>query len=250
MYTLRQVEIHPRWGKQDYFVKNLSSDLAKAQAKAKAYTGMTEDLEVREVATRERAKPREVNHRIIIHGKYKGWSVSEVAESDPEWLSFILDNCSVSRQQRAFIEENSNFKAFIERKREEERKRLEARAEKERKWEEAKQAKRDNSEHMGTVGVRQAFEATVTALRFGEGAYGYWQMTELVTDDGNVLQYWNSVNPKGKDSAEKGDRVRFMAGVKKHDSYDGIAQTVLTRVTKAEILHRADPETAERDGWK
>lgn len=67
------------------------------------------------------------------------------------------------------------------------------------------------------------------------------RLTVLVTDEGNVVKYWNRINlqnptvddPDGKRPAVKDERVKVRATVIKHDTYKSVKQTQIQRVLKA-----------------
>jgi hypothetical protein len=238
-YTLRGVEIKANGREWDYHIKNLGEDLELAKKKGEEYAGFP--LTVRSKKTNARKDPKKIDHHILVHGKYKGSSVEEVAKFDPKWLDFIIHNCSLKRQQRAIILENPDYKAYlqteIDRKAEQERKDLERKEH----YEKIRQIRRDTSKHVGVIGERQQFTGTVENVRSGVGQYGVWYLTTIITPEGNTLQYWNQIWEKvkgamGDISADKGDKVTFMAKVKDHTSYDGVAITLLSRATKAKVF--------------
>lgn len=99
------------------------------------------------------------------------------------------------------------------------------------------------SNHVGEVGKRQNFEATIAFITSFEGNFGYVYITGMKDDAGNVLIYKGS-NPMrqmgvvedqwGHKIAEpvccaKGDRVSFKATIKAHGERDGVKQTMLSR---------------------
>lgn len=95
-----------------------------------------------------------------------------------------------------------------------------------------REAARARSQHVGEVGKRQPFAATVKRVIVSNGYYGINVLTIMEDDDGNVLI--------GKDlGANEGDRVSFVATVKEHSEYNGISQTKLLRAAKVEIAAAA-----------
>jgi hypothetical protein len=90
----------------------------------------------------------------------------------------------------------------------------------------------DPSQHIGTVGERATITATVVFTKDFNGTYGPGTLTVLRDEAGNVLKYWNAIRFDGAE-AQKGDKVTFSAGIKEHGNYQGVNETVLTRVTKA-----------------
>jgi hypothetical protein len=91
------------------------------------------------------------------------------------------------------------------------------------------------SQHVGTIGQRQDFTATVASVRSFEGNYGVGFVTTATDAAGNLLKYWNAFA-----DAEPGDTVEFSAAIKAHeqDRYNSAPVTVLSRATKIRV-HRA-----------
>lgn len=85
------------------------------------------------------------------------------------------------------------------------------------------------SSHVGTVGIRQAFE-NVKVEWVGQPTYSQWGATtpiKFVDSSGNILMFWCS----GDDSDYKvGETISIAGMVKEHASFKGIAQTVINRV--------------------
>jgi hypothetical protein len=106
-------------------------------------------------------------------------------------------------------------------------------------------AEKLKSNHIGTVGERIQFEATVVFKVQLESGHGY------STQDGAAIvhypDYFYIVGMKSGDdmiiykgtgelsNAKKGDTVSFMAKVKEHGERDGQKQTIVQRPTKIEI---------------
>jgi hypothetical protein len=70
---------------------------------------------------------------------------------------------------------------------------------------------------------------TLISLRQIEGEYGLKTIMNYRTADGSKVTWFASGDP-GDGMTEIGKEYDVMASVKKHDQYQGIAQTVLTRV--------------------
>lgn len=85
------------------------------------------------------------------------------------------------------------------------------------------------SKHLGTVGVRQDWTATVTFKASYDSAFGTVLITGLVDDSGNVL----IVKGSTPFAADKGARVTFRATVKAHNVREGVAQTIVNRAKLA-----------------
>jgi hypothetical protein len=91
---------------------------------------------------------------------------------------------------------------------------------------EAERAARDAlSQHVGTVGSRAEFTATVTFKTSYESQFGLTFVTGFVDDAGNVLIAKGQSLPP-----ERGARVTFTAFVKAHGEREGVKQTIINRV--------------------
>jgi len=95
---------------------------------------------------------------------------------------------------------------------------------------------RETSRHVGEIGGRTEWRLTVLGYRQLEGVYGTRHFYRFVDGAGNLLIWWGSRDlsrPAG-DGTEicprLGDEVLVRATVKKHDEYNGTAQTILSRV--------------------
>jgi hypothetical protein len=96
-------------------------------------------------------------------------------------------------------------------------------------WEAEKALARANSQHVGEVGKRQEFTATVKRVVVSSGYYGINVMTIMEDDKGNVLV--------GKDlGAKEGERITFTATIKEHSEFNGVKQTKLLRATKVAVV--------------
>lgn len=84
-------------------------------------------------------------------------------------------------------------------------------------------AARPVSVHVGTVGKRETFDATLERVFSFETQYGTSHVHKFRTDDGAVL-VWKT----GSAFLETG-RYRVTGTIKAHDEYKGEAQTILTR---------------------
>jgi len=87
----------------------------------------------------------------------------------------------------------------------------------------AEAARESDSKHFGTVGKREVFELTVIVSRWIAGVYGPYCLTKFVDDNGNIAVWFASKELK------MGQRYKIRATVKKHDTYNGNAQTILSR---------------------
>jgi hypothetical protein len=94
---------------------------------------------------------------------------------------------------------------------------------------EARAAQNATTAHLGEVGKRSEFTATIKFKKVFEAVYGYQRTTSTlyVMEDanGNALKYMSSNVFLG----DVGDTVTFVASVKDHSEYKGVKQTVVTR---------------------
>lgn len=82
------------------------------------------------------------------------------------------------------------------------------------------------SEFFGTEGEKFAdVIATIDLIRFFDGAFGRTTMIKAHTDAKNVLIYFTTGGWEG----DEGDRVSIRGRVKRHETREGVKQTVLTR---------------------
>lgn len=84
------------------------------------------------------------------------------------------------------------------------------------------------SRHVGEVGKRMQFTATLTGRRYIEGVYGTTVLHTFLTPDGCLLKWFAS---GGVEVGAEGEPLTFKATVKKHDEYGGVKETVLTRLS-------------------
>jgi len=92
----------------------------------------------------------------------------------------------------------------------------------------AERAGNSSSKFLGETGERlRDIEATLThtwSSDYDDSPYGPRVMNKFETPEGNVIVWWT-----GREAAEKGDKVLLTGTVKKHDTYKGTKQTILTR---------------------
>lgn len=86
------------------------------------------------------------------------------------------------------------------------------------------------SQHLGNIGDRLTFTATVRFAKFFENEVGNrfsggWTLTVLDDEQGNVLVWKGS----GFAGVERGTKITFKGTVKAHTERDGVKQTQLTR---------------------
>lgn len=101
----------------------------------------------------------------------------------------------------------------------------------------AKRARRvADSEHFGTPKERAEFTLTVTRAHGFSTAYGWTTAFSFLDESGNEAVWFSSGRDPG---LEVGNTYKVRATVKKHDTYKGVAQTVLSRVS---VLEEIDSE--------
>jgi hypothetical protein len=85
----------------------------------------------------------------------------------------------------------------------------------------------ENNRHLGTVGEKHDFGTVVVDfVRTIDGYYGQTTLTKFLTEEGDLLVWFRSGN---KTDLTQGQKIKLSGKVKKHDSYNGRKQTVLTR---------------------
>lgn len=102
----------------------------------------------------------------------------------------------------------------------------------------AKEAARAaTSKHVGIVGERREFTATIVGIPSWDNNYGTVHCHLMQDADGNTIVWKASGTYLRLDDikAEKGDTVTFFATVKKHDMRNNVAQTVVTRACATAI---------------
>lgn len=82
---------------------------------------------------------------------------------------------------------------------------------------------------IGKVGERLKLKATVTMVKsLGFGQYGESFLVKLMTENNNTIVWFGNGNAIGE--LIIGESVNFKATVKKHEFYNGINQTVVSRL--------------------
>ena len=93
------------------------------------------------------------------------------------------------------------------------------------------------SVHIGGVGERLDFEVRLVSLKYFESEYGLRTLCRFVDADGNIIIWWATSEPR----LTVDNTYRFKATIKKHDTYNGAAQTIVTRAK----LENEDPYADE-----
>jgi hypothetical protein len=95
----------------------------------------------------------------------------------------------------------------------------------------ARKVEQADSKHIGTVGKRETFKGCkVLAERTIETNFGTSFLYKFANEENAILTWFSS----RKIGLTVGEVITLVGSVKKHDSYQGIAQTVLTRCKVAE----------------
>lgn len=95
----------------------------------------------------------------------------------------------------------------------------------------AEKAAKKPSTHQGKVGEKLAFTGEVVMVRGCDGHYGTTTIVKLVDDTGNVFTWFAS----GEKDLARGERYAVKGTVKKHETYNGEPQTVMTRCKLAAL---------------
>lgn len=96
----------------------------------------------------------------------------------------------------------------------------------EARWAAEKDAKKV-SEFIGQVGDKKVrVEGTIEGIRYIEGDYGTTVLYTILTAEGNVVKWFASREALGE---KEGREVVIEGTIKKHDEYQGVKSTVLTR---------------------
>jgi hypothetical protein len=88
------------------------------------------------------------------------------------------------------------------------------------------------SNHVGSVGAKipqTKVEVVYTAIK--DSTYGEYQLVKMVDDSGNVYTWFNT----GAKRLDNNAQYNITGTVKKHDSFNNVKSTVLTRVKAVEI---------------
>ncbi len=99
------------------------------------------------------------------------------------------------------------------------------------KIKEARKAQAARSNHVGSIGERKEFTATVVFTKDFETDFGISTLTIMEDAEGNVLKWFGAGFGE-----EKGATLKFKATVKKHDEREGVKQTCITRAKLIEVV--------------
>lgn len=92
----------------------------------------------------------------------------------------------------------------------------------------------------GVKASRHDLTVTVKAIRYIDGDYGTTTLYTMVTEDGNVAKWFSSGTDKLGENV--GARFVIRGSVKKHDEWEGMKATVLTRCTVIDELEPVEGE--------
>jgi hypothetical protein len=87
------------------------------------------------------------------------------------------------------------------------------------------------SQHVGEIGKRQSLNVRLLMNRQFEGSYGVTTLAKFEDESGNILIWRASGDPDWLHDLN-GSFVPVKASIKAHDRYQGVAQTIITRVAQ------------------
>jgi DNA/RNA endonuclease YhcR with UshA esterase domain len=89
------------------------------------------------------------------------------------------------------------------------------------------------SNYMGTVGEKIEVTGEVTLVKYIQSQFGSSTLINMVSKDGNIASFFS--NNGAADNAIKGQVIKVIGKVKKHEEYNGKKRTVLfyTKVVNA-----------------
>lgn len=90
-----------------------------------------------------------------------------------------------------------------------------------------------SSEYQGNLLSRLDLDVTVLSSRWHEGQFGSYSITRMLDADGNLFVSF------GQYHADPGTEVSIRGTVKRHQDYNGVKQTILSRVTRFSAVLRA-----------
>lgn len=99
------------------------------------------------------------------------------------------------------------------------------------------------SEHVGDIKQRLEFEGEVVFSTERESYYGVTTIIKIKDEKGNLFTWFAS----GFHALVRGDRVKIRGTVKKHDMYNGVKQTIITRCAYEKFIVMTPDEAAEAD---
>ncbi len=105
----------------------------------------------------------------------------------------------------------------------------------------ARQAEYQSSEYVGAVGDRITVTVKVIFHKEIGGEFGITHLYKMRDGDGNAFTWFSS-----NDVLEEGKHYALTGTVKKHETYEGVKQTIITRckaVEVDEVVEKADDES-------
>lgn len=261
----------PQKYQRDRYVMNLGPNASKAVAKLrKRFAGTDTPIYWTpiELAARAAAGPADE----LKFGKYKGFTLDEVAEGDPGYIVWLLaskdEDKSILQKPRyqslrRAVEAMANDPRLAEALEERRQRDLEYQRKREQWAEEKRERERIKREaeaarargaaagHVGKPGKRQEFDVTFVMRRCWDSTYGQRCVFKFRDDEHREIVWFTGEglwvplpNDEGERPLEEGDRIRIKATVKEHGDYQGMPQTVVQRAKLVKVLELAP----ERDG--
>jgi hypothetical protein len=93
-----------------------------------------------------------------------------------------------------------------------------------------------SSTFVGELKKRMDMVLTLTSLRYVEGGYGTQTMCKYLDEQGNVVVWWAS----DAIEMEIGTKIKAKATIKKHEEYNGVKQTTVSRLAVIETVALPD----------
>ena len=192
----------------DITLNNFVNRELKAIRKAQAQAKKTEKFYKKHAATIEK-----INDGFITFVKYVGKTFEEVSKTDIQYLVWMHNNTLSNPIGDAIKMATEKYVAIVN----------EQKAEKER----IREQKDSISRHVGKVGDKIVFSATIEVMYPVGGAYSGTSYLIVMRDDfGNLYSTYYS----GKTEFEKNKEYKFSATIKDHAYYKGANQTRITRI--------------------
>lgn len=98
----------------------------------------------------------------------------------------------------------------------------------------------ETSIHVGTVGKREVFTATLVHRIEVEGTWGTSSLHKFLTPEGGRLTWFAT-----KERLDTGTTYRLRATVKRHEEFRGIKETVITRAVVEATIEDTEPNGKE-----
>ena len=254
-YTLRKViystDPNGGWLFSDNYVKNLSTDPKKADELAAQYAARTgclltgyADFDLRAHKNNELLNNRVIafikEHQIINFGKYRGRTFSEIVESDPQYMQWLKsEEVNIRIKQPTFKLTMVAVQQLCEEG-------VLSIPEKVAK----PVVEKNTSEFVGTVGEKIEIELKIVFRKYVSTQFGGSTMLIMVDENGNVVKTFTNaswLDEEVKDETGtyfrqnviKGDKIKLVGTVAKHDIYNEEKSTILKRPKLIEVMKEA-----------